>query len=506
MIPTSAPPPVKKPFYKNLTVQVLTAIAIGATIGAIWPDAGQAMQPLADGFIRLVKMVVGPIIFLTIVVGIASMGDLKKVGRVGLKALIYFEVVTTIALGIGLLVSNILQPGKGVDASAAFAARQAATTQTALPPVPATQPATNQPSNIPATASPTTQLAAANPATHPTTMPSAAAMKALEDATKAKQQSFVDFLLNIIPDNIVGAFAKGDLLQILFFSVVFGVAVASLGLKSSRLMVELEHLVEVMFRVVGLIMKVAPLGAMGAMAFTVGKFGLKSLLPLLKLMGCVYLTMGLFIFIVLGFICWSYGFSLWRYLVFIREEILLVLGTSSSEPALPRMIEKMELMGCSRSVVGLVIPAGYSFNLDGTSIYLSMAVLFIAQALNIPMDFGQQIAVMVILMITSKGAAAVTGAGFVTLAATLNATHILPVEGLVLLVGVDRFMSEARAITNLIGNGVATLCISKWEGEFNRERYEAAISGRSLAIPAGDLPIELQADIAREGAISPPAP
>jgi aerobic C4-dicarboxylate transport protein len=310
-------------------------------------------------------------------------------------------------------------------------------------------------------------------------------------AQEAQRHSFSDFLLNVIPDNVAGAFAKGDLLQILFFSVLFGVAMASLGLGRSPLMGLLENLVEVMFRVVGIIMIVAPLGALGAMGFTIGKYGLGALVPLAKLMACVYLTMGLFIFVVLGLICRMWGFSLLRYLGFIKEEILLVLGTSSSESALPRMIEKLEVLGCSRGVVGLVIPAGYSFNLDGTSIYLSMAVIFIAQAYGVPMSAWQQAYVMGVLMLTSKGAAAVTGAGFVTLAATLQATHVLPLEGLALLFGVDRFMSEARAITNLIGNGVATMVVSKWEGEFDPAKYEAAMSGRaSLA-----LSVEVQADL-----------
>ena len=282
----------------------------------------------------------------------------------------------------------------------------------------------------------------------------------------------------------MGAFAVGDLVQILFFAVLFGLGMASLGSKTAGLRVQLEYLTEVMFKIVAFIMKVAPLGALGAMAYTIGTFGLGSLLPLAKLMFCVYLAMVLFIFVVLGMICRLFGFSLWRYLVFIREEILLVLGTSSSETALPRMIEKLEILGCSRGVVGLVIPAGYSFNLDGTSIYLSMAVLFIAQAFAVPLSLGQQLYVMALLMLTSKGAAAVTGGGFVTLAATLAATHILPVEGLALLLGVDRFMSEARAITNLIGNGVATIVVSKMEGDFDVDRYHTATTGRPAKIPS----------------------
>jgi aerobic C4-dicarboxylate transport protein len=420
-----------KPYRGQLTVQVVCAIAIGAAVGFLKPSWGQALQPLGDGFIRLVKMVVGPIIFLTIVVGIATMGDLKKVGRVGLKALLYFEVVTTLALAIGLLVANVMRPGDGIQAQpAAAAGAEVAEKETA------------------------------------------------DYAAEAKHHSAKDFLLNVIPDNVVNAFAKGDLMQILFFAVLFGAALAGLGERGTPLVKAFEQLTAAFFGVVALIMKVAPLGALGAMAYTVGKFGLKALLPLITLMGSVYMTMLLFIFIVLGSICRAAGFSLWRYLAYIREEILLVLGTSSSESALPLMIEKLTAAGCGKAVVGLVIPAGYSFNLDGTSIYLSMAVLFIAQAFGVHLGLGQQISIMFILMLTSKGAAAVTGGGFVTLAATLSATHVLPVEGLALLLGVDRFMSEARAITNLIGNGIATIVVSKLEGEFDEARG-AAVLGRT---------------------------
>ena len=378
-----------KRLFLNLSFQVAIAILLGMAVGAFRPDWGRALGPLGQGFIRLIKMVVGPIVFLTIVVGIASMGDLKKVGRVGGKALLYFEVVTTLALAIGLLVANGIKPGAGIHAKA-----QAANSETE------------------------TRAAAASES------------KVAHYVKEGEKRSFVDFLLNIIPENVMGAFAVGDLVQILFFAVLFGLGMASLGSKAAGLRVQLEYLTEVMFKIVAFIMKVAPLGALGAMAYTIGTFGLGSLLPLAKLMFCVYLTMVLFIFVVLGMICRLFGFSLWRYLVFIREEILLVLGTSSSETALPRMIEKLEILGCSRGVVGLVIPAGYSFNLDGTSIYLSMAVLFIAQAFAVPLSLGQQLYVMALLMLTSKGAAAVTGGGFVTLAATLAATHILPVEGL----------------------------------------------------------------------------
>ena len=403
-----------RPIYKNLSVQVLTAIALGATIGALKPAWGESLRPVGEGFIRLIKMVVGPIIFLTVTAGIAGMGDLKKVGRVGGKALLYFEILTTLALLIGLLVANVLRPGDGVRPAGSAAQ---ATTQAA---------------------------AYVDQAAHKTT---------------------AEFVLNIIPESAVGAFAGGDVLQILLVSVLFGLGMAAAGPRVQKLTDGLEMLTAVLFKMVALIMTLAPLGAFGAMAYTVGKYGLHTLVPLAKLMACVYLTMALFIFVVLGIVCRLFGFRLWQYLAYIKEEILLVLGTSSSESALPRMIEKMEKAGCSRAVVGLVIPAGYSFNLDGTSIYLSMAVIFIAQAYGIDLSFGQQAYVMAILLLTSKGAAGVTGSGFVTLAATLAATHVLPVEGVALLLGVDRFMSEARAITNVIGNGVATLCVSRWEGD-----------------------------------------
>ena len=407
-----------QPLYKNLTLQVLAAVAIGITIGVRWPDAGVALKPLGDGFIRLVKFVIAPVIFLTIVGGIAGMGDLKRVGRVGIKALIYFEVVTTIALAIGLVVANMLRPGAGVDTAKASA--------------------------------------------------EAAAPYA------AKAHTIPEFLLNIIPESILGPFVGGDSLQVLFLAVLVGSAVATLGAHRAWVVQHTERFTEVMFRVVSIIMRVAPLGALGAMAYTVGKNGPETLISLAKLMACVYLTMALFVVLVLGLILRLCGVSLWRYLVLIKDEILLVLGTSSSESALPRMIEKMRRAGCGREVAGLVIPAGYSFNLDGTSIYLSMAVLFIAQAYGVPMTLGQQLAVLGVLMLTSKGAAAVTGGGFITLAATLSATHVLPIEGLALLLGVDRFMSEVRAITNLIGNGVAAIAVSRMEGEFDPAQFHAA--------------------------------
>ena len=437
-------PLAPKPLWRNLTVQVLTAIAIGAAIGHFSPTAGVKLEVLGTGFVRLVKMVVGPIVFLTIVVGIAGMGDLKKVGRVGGKAIVYFELVTTLALAIGLIVVNVVGPGRGFDRSGV--------------------------------APPTVEDAA----------------KLTGYVAEGKRQTFADLLLHAVPENVVDSFARGDLLQILFFAVIFGCAVASLGARGRPIIVACEALTAAMFRVVSIVMVVAPLGALGAIAFTVGKYGLAALLPLAWLMACVYLTMAIFVFAVLGTVCRLFGVRLLRYLAFIKTEILLVLGTSSSESALPRMIEKLEILGCGRSVVGLVLPAGYSFNLDGTSIYLSMATLFIAQAFGVHMSLGQQLSVLGILMLTSKGAAGVTGSGFVTLAATLSATHVLPVEGLALLLGVDRFMSEARAITNVIGNGVATIVVSKLEGEFDEVRYRAAIAGAPIPLATP----EVRADVA----------
>ncbi len=396
----------------NLTVRVLVAIALGALVGALWPDAGRAMKPIGDTFVNLVRMVIAPVIFLTIVGGVAHTTDLKRVGRVGLKALIYFEVVTTFALVIGLVVMNVLRPGEGIDAS---------------------------------------RLATGDVSTF---------------AAQGKELRFVDFLTHIVPSSVVGAFAQGEILQVVFFSILFGVALASLGPAGRPVVRMLDRLMQVFFRIVGLVMVVAPIGAFGAMAYTIGNFGVASLLTLGRLMACVYATMALFIFVVLNLIARLAGFSLFRLLAFIKDEILIVLGTSSSEAVLPRMLDKMERFGCARPVVALVIPAGYSFNLDGTSIYLSMATLFIAQAYGVHLSLGQQLGVLGVLMITSKGAAGVTGSGFIVLASTLAALRVLPVEGVALVLGVDRFMSEARSITNLIGNAVATVVIAKSEGAF----------------------------------------
>jgi aerobic C4-dicarboxylate transport protein len=414
--------------HRNLTVQVLFAISLGVVLGLVAPGVARAMRPVGDTFVNLVRMVIAPVIFLTIVLGIANMRDLRSVGRVGGKALLYFEIVTTFALAIGLIVVNVTRPGAGLDVSA---------------------------------------LAKGDISKY---------------AEAGKTMTFVEIITHVVPASAFDAFAKGDVLQIVFFAVMFGSALAAIGEERGGTLVKvLDELSRVIFRIVEMVMKVAPIGAFGAMAYTVGTFGVKSLLPLGRLMFDVYLTMALFIFIVLNLILRAYGFSLWQYLKFIREEIVLVLGTSSSEAALPRMLEKMERYGCSRSVVGLVIPAGYSFNLDGTSIYLSMAALFVAQAFNVPLSLGQQLSVLGVLMLTSKGAAGVTGSGFIVLASTLSAMRVVPVEGVAILLGVDRFMSEARAITNLIGNGAATLVISRSENAFDEAARARAVASVDTA-------------------------
>ena len=402
------------------------AVALGVVVGIVWPETGKAMKPLGDTFVNLVKMVIAPIIFLTIVSGIATIGDLKHVGRVGGKALLYFEVVTTFALAIGLLVVNVTKPGAGLDVSSMAKGDISKYTQ------------------------------------------------------QGEQMTFVDYLTHVVPSSVVEAFAKGEILQVVFFAVIFGVALTMSGEIGRNISDSCERLAQVFFKIVGIVMHVAPIGAFGAMAFTVGSFGLKTLLPLGRLMLDVYVTMALFVFVVLNIICKLSGFSLWEFLKYIREEILLVLGTSSSEAALPRMLEKLERYGCNRTIVRLVIPTGYSFNLDGTSIYLSMALIFIAQVFRIDLTIGQQLGILAILMLTSKGAAGVTGSGFIVLASTLSAMQVVPLEGLALLLGVDRFMSEARAIVNLIGNGVATLVISRSENAFDDDKRAGALEQQHL--------------------------
>lgn len=399
---------------------MLVAVSLGILLGVVAPDTAKSLKPLGDTFINLVKMVITPIIFLTIVHGIASMADLRRLGRVGGKALLYFELVSTLALAIGLIIVNVTKPGAGLDIS-------------------------------------TMQLGDVSKYT-----------------TAGAQQSTLEFLLHIVPSNIVAAFASGELLPVVFFSVLFGVALTAVGDAGRDIADLLVRFQAVFFKIVSMVMVLAPIGAFGAMAYTVGAFGLKTLVPLARLMLDVYLTMAVFVFVVLGLICRAYGFRIWKFLRFIREEILLVLGTSSSEAALPRMLIKLEQYGCAKPVVGLVIPTGYSFNLDGTSIYLSMATIFIAQVYKVDLSISQQLTLLGILMLTSKGAAGVTGSGFIVLASTLAATRTVPVEGVALLLGVDRFMSEARAITNLIGNGVATLVVSRSEGAFDDAKREIA--------------------------------
>ncbi len=414
----------RKPLYKSLYVQVLAAVTIGVLLGHFHPELGEQMKPLGDAFIKLIKMIIAPIIFCTVVVGIAGMEDMKKVGKTGGLALLYFEIVSTLALVIGLLVVNFVQPGNGmhVDASALDTKAIAAYTE------------------------------------------------------PGKMKGTVDFLMGVIPTSVVDAFAKGDILQVLLFSVLFGFALHKFGGRGTMVFDFIEKFSHVLFDIVGIIMKVAPVGAFGAMAFTIGKYGIDSLFSLGKLMGTFYLTCLIFVFGVLGLIARLHGFSIVRFIKYIKEELLIVLGTSSSESVLPRMMEKMENLGARKSVVGLVIPTGYSFNLDGTSIYLTMAAVFIAQATDTPMTLVQQLTLLAVLLLTSKGAAGITGSGFIVLAATLSAVGGVPVAGLALILGIDRFMSEARALTNLVGNGVATLVVAKWTGDLDMQRLNEGLA------------------------------
>jgi aerobic C4-dicarboxylate transport protein len=423
----------QKRFYQHLYVQVLAAIATGVVLGAFYPDTGVAMKPLGEGFIKLIKMIITPVIFCTVVTGIAGMEDMKKVGRVGAKALLYFEVITSIALVIGITVVNVIQPGVGFNADVTKLDTKVLASYT----------------------------------------------------TQAKAQTAADFLMNIIPSSVVDAFAKGDILQVLLFALLFGFALSALGEKGKKIHALIDEIAQAFFGIVNIIMKLAPIGAFGAMAFTIGKFGVGSLSKLGLLMVSFYLTCALFIFIVLGIIARLCGFNILKFLYYIREELLIVLGTSSSESALPRMMLKLENLGCRKSVVGLVIPTGYSFNLDGTSIYLTMAAIFVAQATNTPLTMTQTLTILAVLLLTSKGAAGVTGSGFVTLAATFAAIPTIPVAGLALILGIDRFMSEARAITNLIGNGVATVVVSKWENELDEARMKQVLASKDgqYAVP-----------------------
>jgi aerobic C4-dicarboxylate transport protein len=421
-----SPTPVAKPirWYRLLYVQVLVAVVLGIALGWAAPDAGKALKPLGDAFIKLVKMLIAPIIFCTVVHGVASMTDLKRLGRVGFKTILYFEVVSTIALLIGLVVVNVLRPGDGFHVD-------------------------------PATLDPKLTQAYAQ---------------------TAERLSTAEFFLNIIPSTLLGAFVSGDLLQVLLVSLLAGFAIAGLGERGAPILHVVDRAGEVFFGIMRLVVKAAPLGAFGAMAFTVGSYGLGALGKLAALMGAFYVTAGVFVVVVLGGIALWCGFSIFRFIAYLKEELLLVVGTSSSETALPGMLQKLKRLGCAPSTVGLVIPTGYSFNLDGTNIYMTMAAIFLAQATNTPLSLSQQLTLLAVAMVTSKGASGVTGAGFVALAATLAALPTVPMASLALLIGIDRFMSECRALTNLIGNGVATVAISRWEGEVDKASLRDALN------------------------------
>ena len=408
----------KKPIYKSLYVQVIAAIIVGVLLGHFFPEVGAAMKPLGDGFIKLIKMMIAPIIFCTVVVGIAGMEDMKKVGKTGGFALLYFEIVSTIALIVGLIIVNVVKPGAGMNIDPASLDANAIAQYTG----------------------------------------------------PGKMHTTTEFIMHIIPTTIVDAFAQGEILQVLLISVLFGFALHSFGGRGTLVFDLIEKSSHVLFGIVGIIMKVAPIGAFGAMAFTIGKYGVASLLPLAKLMGTFYATCLVFIFVVLGTIARAHGFSIWKFIKYIKEELLIALGTSSSESVLPRMMAKLENLGVKKSTVGLVVPTGYSFNLDGTAIYLTMAAVFIAQATNTPLDLTNQLTLLGVLLLTSKGAAGITGSGFIVLAATLSAVGHVPVAGLALILGIDRFMSEARALTNLIGNGVATVVVGKWCKELDENQ------------------------------------
>jgi aerobic C4-dicarboxylate transport protein len=416
-----------KNLLHSLYFQVIVAIVLGVLLGTFYPESGAMLKPLGDGFIKLIKMLIAPVIFCTVVTGIAGVEDMKKVGKTGGLALIYFEVMSTVALAVGLVVVNIMRPGAGMNVDAN-----------------------------------TLDAASVTAYTGP-----------------GKLESVTGFLLNVIPTTVVDAFARGEILQVLLFAVLFGFALQRLGARGAPMLNFIDALSQVLFGIVAVVMKLAPLGAFGAMAFTIGRYGFSSLLSLGKLMACFYATCLLFIFVALGLVARLHGFSIWRFVKYIKDELFIVLGTSSSESVLPRMIAKMQKLGAAKPVVGLVIPAGYSFNLDGTSIYLTMATLFIAQATNTPLSLLQQLTLLAVLLLTSKGAAGVTGSGFIVLAATLSSVGTLPVAGLALILGIDRFMSEARALTNVIGNGVATLVVAKWTGELDAVTMRSELQGTS---------------------------
>ena len=440
-----------RPLYRSLYFQVLVAIVIGVLLGHYYPDLGKAMKPLGDGFIKLIKMLIAPIIFCTVVVGIAGMEDMKKVGKTGGLALLYFEIVSTFALIVGLIIVNVVQPGAGMNVDPASLDAKAVAAYTG----------------------------------------------------PGKMQSTTDFLLNVIPNTVVDAFAKGEILQVLLFAILFGFSLHALGARGKPLFDVIDKFSHAMFGIVGIIMKVAPLGAFGAMAFTIGAYGVGTLVSLGKLMACFYATCLIFIFVVLGLIARFHGFGIWKFIKYIKEELFIVLGTSSSESVLPRMIAKLENLGVQKSVVGLVIPAGYSFNLDGTSIYLTMAAVFIAQATNTPLDITHQLTLLAVLLLTSKGAAGVTGSGFIVLAATLSAVGNVPVAGVALILGVDRFMSEARALTNLVGNGVATVVVGKWCNALDAARMRRHLDGETAE--EADEPEQVMVEEEEGGKLVPAA-
>jgi aerobic C4-dicarboxylate transport protein len=429
---TTAPAERKKPFYANLWIQVLIAIAVAVVFGYLNPAKAMAMKPLGDGFIRLITMVISLIIFCTVVSGIASMQDMKKVGRVGGKALLYFEVVSTLALIMGMVVGNVVRPGAGFNVSAA---------------------------NLDA--------------------------KAVADyAGQAKSQNISEFILHIIPTTVVDAFAKGDILQVVFVALLFGLVLSALGDRCKPLITLIDSLTQAVFGVVNILMRFAPIGAFGAMAFTVGKYGIASLGPLAKLVGTFYLTSSFFALVVLGLVSWIAGFNIIKFLVYIKEEVLLVLAMSSSEPAIPTLMAKLEKLGCSKALVGLVVPTGYTFNTDGSALYMSIAALFVAQATNTPLTLGQQLTIFAVALLTSKGASGVQGAAFIALVATLTVIPTIPVAGMALILGIDRFMSMFRALVNMIGNGVATIVVARWESELSRENLQQRLAENSKAATA----------------------
>ncbi|MGE9553759.1 dicarboxylate/amino acid:cation symporter [Erwinia amylovora] len=428
---------MKTSLFKSLYFQVLTAIAIGVLMGHFYPELGAQMKPLGDAFVKLIKMIIAPVIFCTVVTGIAGMESMKAVGRTGAVALLYFEIVSTVALIIGLVVVNVLQPGAGMNVDPATLDAKAVAVY----------------------------------------------------AQQAEQQGVIAFLLDIIPGSVIGAFASGNILQVLLFAILFGFALHRMGDKGTLVFNFIEGFSQVIFGIINMIMRLAPIGAFGAMAFTIGKYGVGSLVQLGQLIVCFYITCVLFVVIVLGLIARVVGFNIFKFIAYIKEELLIVLGTSSSESALPRMLDKMEKLGCKKSVVGLVIPTGYSFNLDGTSIYLTMAAVFIAQATNAHMDIWHQITLLVVLLLSSKGAAGVTGSGFIVLAATLSAVGHLPVAGLALILGIDRFMSEARALTNLVGNGVATIVVAKWVDQLDEKQLKETLSAPKKAKKLSETPL-----------------